>query len=118
MRTKAAGLFGRGFTRAERWALLAVLSAGFVASCVVRPEELARLPELCPLHWAGLPCPGCGMSRAFCALSHGDWRGAVAYNALAPPAYLAAAALTLALGWNLLGPGLRRASRLLLGRLV
>jgi len=118
MQKTRPGATRQAFTHAERWALLAVLLAGFAASFVVRPEELARLPELCPLNRAGLPCPGCGMSRAFCALSHGDWRAALAYNRLSPLAYLAALALGLALAWSLLGPGLRRAARLLLGPLV
>jgi hypothetical protein len=31
-----------------------------------------------------LPCPGCGMTRAFAALAKGDWSAAVALHPLAP----------------------------------
>ena len=40
---------------------------------------------LCPFRaLTGLPCPGCGMTRAFCSMGHGDLSGAFGYNALAP----------------------------------
>ena len=42
----------------------------------------------CPiLACTGIPCPGCGMSRAFVALAHGDWKQALhlhAFVGLAP----------------------------------
>jgi hypothetical protein len=31
-----------------------------------------------------LPCPGCGMTRAFAALAKGDWSTAIALHPLAP----------------------------------
>jgi len=55
--------------------------------------------DLCPLHaFTGLPCPGCGMSRAIAAISQGQWSTAAALNPfafLAWPTFLALAALTL-----------------------
>lgn len=35
-------------------------------------------------HLTGLDCPGCGMTRAFHALSHGDFCEAVELNLLSP----------------------------------
>ncbi len=55
----------------------AILHAGLMTfdlpgwSCPVR-EQL------------GIPCPGCGLSRAISALLHGDWETALAFHALAP----------------------------------
>jgi lysylphosphatidylglycerol synthetase-like protein (DUF2156 family) len=53
----------------------------------------------CPVrHGLGIPCPGCGMTRAIAALVKGDWSGAMAIHAFAPfalltMAFIAAAAL-------------------------
>jgi len=54
---------------------------------------------LCPLRrLLGIPCPGCGMTRALAHLAKGEWRAAVALHPLAP--LLAA---ELALGWMAAG---------------
>ncbi|CAN5616055.1 DUF2752 domain-containing protein [soil metagenome] len=40
---------------------------------------------VCPLHAVtGLNCPGCGLTRGFHALFHGDVLGALHFNALLP----------------------------------
>jgi hypothetical protein len=39
----------------------------------------------CPLlHGLGIPCPGCGLSRASLELLHGDWQAALTRHAFAP----------------------------------
>jgi hypothetical protein len=44
-----------------------------------------RLPPTC---WSktilGISCPACGLTRSFAALAHGDFSGAVAFNAMGP----------------------------------
>lgn len=48
--------------------------------------NLLGLPSWeCPIrHTLGVPCPGCGLSRAMGALLHGDWQTALTYHAFAP----------------------------------
>lgn len=52
-----------------------------------------RLPGWpCPiLHGLGVPCPGCGLSRAIFALIQGDWSRAITLHAFAPFVLLAVA---------------------------
>ena len=55
----------------------AVLHAGLV---------MTGLPSwTCPFRELfGLPCPGCGLSRAISALLHGDWQTSFTYHLFAP----------------------------------
>jgi hypothetical protein len=56
-----------------------------------------------------LPCPGCGMTRAFAHLAKGEWSAALALHPLAP-----VVALEIVVGWAVWGLGLasRRTFRL------
>lgn len=39
----------------------------------------------CPLRYQlGIPCPGCGLSRAIATLLHGDWKTSLTFHAFAP----------------------------------
>jgi hypothetical protein len=59
-----------------------------------------------------LPCPGCGMTRAFAHLAKGEWSATLNLHPLAP-----VVALEIVAGWVLWGLGLaaRRTFRLLVG---
>ena len=65
--------------RAIGWAVLgaAGLQAGLVSL------DLPGWPCLFR-HTLGVPCPGCGLSRAIAALLHGDWEATITYHAFAP----------------------------------
>jgi hypothetical protein len=71
------------------WLTLVGLSAMFLISFVWRPPDEPTV-ILCPFRaLTGWLCPGCGMTRAFCALGHGELLRAVHFNALSPFLYLA-----------------------------
>jgi len=59
-----------------------------------------------------LPCPGCGMTRAFAHLAKGEWSAALTLHLLAP-----VVAFEIVVGWALWGLGLaaRRTVRLPVG---
>lgn len=63
-----------------------VLAIGFGAGVVwyFNPSNVSFLP-VCPLYsMTGIACPGCGLTRGFHALFHGDVLTALDYNALIP----------------------------------
>lgn len=75
-------------SRRLAWAVFAGLSAMFLLSMVWRPADESAV-ILCPFRsLTGLLCPGCGMTRAFCALGHGELLRAIHFNALSPLLYL------------------------------
>ena len=74
-------------------ALGAVLVGVLVASFVVSHHDIEAgrvvLSPPCPTRARfEADCPSCGLTRAFAALSHGEWRVAIRYHALAPAIYL------------------------------
>lgn len=62
----------------------------------------------------GLPCPGCGMTRATVALLHGDWLEALRLHAFAPLLVIAAGAIVVT---GLLPTALRSRVRTKMGSL-
>lgn len=63
--------------------ILAIGLAAFVVG-YFNPTTAGFFP-VCPLHQiTGLSCPGCGLTRGFHALIHGDIFGALGFNALLP----------------------------------
>lgn len=68
--------------------MLLGLSALFLITILWRPADEPTI-ILCPFRaLTGLLCPGCGMTRAFCALGHGELGRAIHFNALSPLLYL------------------------------
>ncbi len=60
------------------------LSAGSAVVWYFDPTKAGFFP-VCPLYsMTGLACPGCGLTRGFHALFHGDMLTAIDYNALIP----------------------------------
>lgn len=91
------------------WALawgatgLGALVAG-VALAHATPEAG---PTLCMLRRVfALPCPGCGMTRAFAALARGEWGAALTFHPWAP-----VLAAELAAGWLVWGASLTARDR-------
>jgi hypothetical protein len=63
--------------------MLGILSVSFVFP----PERLPALPACQFRTMTGRPCPGCGLTRAFCSISHGRMRRAAEFNPLGFPLY-------------------------------
>jgi hypothetical protein len=83
--------------------LVIVVTAAVLAASWVYAPYAERGPVLCASHGlVGIPCPACGLTRAFCSLAHGRFGEAAARNAVSfPLAALMLAALptaTLELG--------------------
>jgi Protein of unknown function (DUF2752) len=72
----------------RRRRLAVVISGTAVLQTALVRAGLPSWP--CPVaHTLGLPCPGCGLTRAAIALLAGDWRTALALHAYAPVLLLA-----------------------------
>ncbi|MGI8884524.1 MAG: DUF2752 domain-containing protein [Pyrinomonadaceae bacterium] len=65
-------------------ASIAAISGGAAVVWYFNPSSVNFLP-VCPLYsLTGIACPGCGLTRGFHALFHGDIFTALDYNALLP----------------------------------
>lgn len=84
---------GRGLAAAGIFAGL----AGSLAVWYFDPSTVRFFP-VCPLHaLTGLSCPGCGLTRGFHALFHGDILTALQFNLLLPVYVLIGAYLAVSL---------------------
>jgi len=66
------------------WATLtAILAASLLLPLPGRGGSIGHLPSVCPFYnLTGLPCPGCGLTRAFVCLGHGQWRESLHWHPL------------------------------------
>ena len=64
---------------------IGLLSGIFLISLIWQPHGVS----LCLFHTVtGFECPGCGMTRAFCAISHGQIVEAIHFNLFSIPLYV------------------------------
>jgi len=99
-------------------AIFAPLALALSISFAVTPEQIERgevhvAPECTLRRILGHPCPTCGLTRAFAAISHGRIDDAAGYNRAGAAIYAlwcigTAAALLAALRAGVLYVGLRR----------
>lgn len=62
------------------WILRIGAALALVVSAVFTPGELPDIGICTFREWVDLPCPGCGLSHSFCAISHGDFGEAWRFN--------------------------------------
>ena len=60
--------------------LAALALAALGVSLIWPPGNLPDVPLCAMKTYTGLQCPGCGLTRAFCAISHGQFRAAWGFN--------------------------------------
>jgi hypothetical protein len=83
------------------WALLGVAAAA-AALALARLGVPGMGFEVCGLRrLTGIPCPGCGMTRAFTALARGDWAAAWALHPFSLLLAVQAGAAWVGSGWEL-----------------
>ena len=84
-----------------RWIWLAATLSGVAVLAALHFIHLPHGPDssICIFRRAtGIPCPGCGMTRAFAAMARGEWRAAIEFHPLAPILGIEFLALWLAWG--------------------
>ncbi|MGU3293673.1 DUF2752 domain-containing protein [Williamsia sp. M5A3_1d] len=87
--------------------ITAAVGAGAIAAAITLPRSMSSSgPVLCPFRMVtGLPCPGCGLTRSWIALGHGDVGTAFSYNAFGPISMaFVAAMVVLTLAVAVVGP--------------
>src|SRR6476661_6052669 len=84
-------------TRGTPTATLAIAAAAaLVLSATLSPADAAGGPVVCPFRlMTGLPCPGCGLTRAWVFIAHGHLGDALAANPFVLVTMPAAIALVL-----------------------
>lgn len=71
------------------WPGRATAGGALILSAVLSPTRLQSTPIICPTRRiTGVMCPGCGLSRSFVPLSHGDLTAAFQFHVFGPLVYL------------------------------
>ena len=96
--------------RALAWSATGLTA--LLAAVVLAHADVEGGVSICMLRRVfGLPCPGCGMTRAFAALARGDLRAAFAFHPWAPVVAAELAAAWLLWGASVIGAGAAAWSR-------
>ncbi len=83
------------------WALAGLAGlAGFAALHLWAPDPSPARAFCLSRRFLGLPCPGCGLTRAFAHLAKGEWSSAMNDHPLAP--VLAVEAVAVWIAWGVL----------------
>ncbi len=87
-----------GLPRRDRrldWGLLLLAMVTIGSSMVLTATEEWvyvwgwQVPEICTVRRVlGIPCPGCGLTRSFVFMGHGEWLSALRMNWLGPVFWL------------------------------
>ena len=68
-------------SRRDEWKSLLLTHLALLGAVALWVTVAVGLRVYCPIrHVTGIPCPGCGMSRALVCLLRGDWKGYAYYN--------------------------------------
>jgi len=99
---------------ATEWIAVGGVGAA-LGAVLLSPDGIEDGPVLCPFRLlTGLPCPGCGLTRAWVYLAHGQWRDSF----LANPFGMVMVALLVALVIAVVTARVRRSAAPDLDRLV
>ncbi|MBL0312063.1 MAG: DUF2752 domain-containing protein [Holophagaceae bacterium] len=77
-----------GFRFSDGAVLLSLASLAILVASFALPAGGFPGIDTCAFHsLTGLPCPSCGLTRAFCSISHGHFRDAWSFNPFSFPLY-------------------------------
>lgn len=76
--------------RRNEWFALVALTAILVASVFWHPADEGGFVFCLLRRMTGLPCPGCGLTRSFCALAKGEVARSFSFHWLGPLLFLMA----------------------------
>ncbi|MHC4662917.1 MAG: DUF2752 domain-containing protein [Planctomycetota bacterium] len=66
--------------------LVILVCTGILLASFLLGSTILKGPVVCPSHGImGVPCPACGLTRAFCAVGEADISSALAFNAICIP---------------------------------
>ena len=89
--------------RNRLWPSTSFFALLLIASALLplpRNNAIAGMPSLCAFHhFTGLPCPGCGLTRAWVSMAHGHFAEAFIWHPLGPILFTSALFYTFWSAW-------------------